>query len=556
LPSLLKVTQTGIRRGIPHDLASEAGGNVHTSGSFRLGLNERGADIDSICVCPNLVEVEDFFGDLQERFMKNPNVTDVVSIPGAKVPMIGFVYEGVDIDLLFARIPVTQVPRNLDICDDNILQGVDEGTMLSLNGPRTTDLIVGLVPNHTTFLKVLRCVRIWAKRRALYSNKIGFLGGVNWAILVGFVCKLYPNASAGKVLCRFFWWMSSWKWPLPIELTPKIDNPPGMDKKIWDPIKYPWDGRDLMPIITPAYPAYNSSFNVNRSTLAYMKIEFSRAQMICDKIMKDGLTWDRLFDKTDFFIRYDYYIMVVVSAKDKDNFRKWHGWVESRLRKLVEVMEGTKPFGCLTGIVPYFKAIKPEHTPNTAWHFIGFALDKKKMHGKTLPLWDVTNFIEDKGEVCRWRDKTEDMTISLDCKKWKDLPKDVHSDGYEVAYAQWRERKGKSTKTAPATTPGGTTLDASAAPIVMDASAAPIVMNVDADASESLGKRARPEESEEAKEDPEGNAKKAKLEDAEQTADLRRATSNAENVPAESVRAEVATEGQASEVPATAASTV
>ena len=154
-------------------------------------------------------------------------VTDVVSIPGAKVPMIGFIYDGVDIDLLFAQLPKTSIPRNLDIGNDEILRGVDEGTLLSLNGPRTTDLIVKSVPKQATFIKVLRCVRIWAKRRALYSNKIGFLGGVNWAILVGFVCKLYPNSSASRVLARFFWWMKEWKWP-----TPSISTSQGAGPKI------------------------------------------------------------------------------------------------------------------------------------------------------------------------------------------------------------------------------------------------------------------------------------------------------------------------------------
>lgn len=64
--------------------------------------------------------------------------------------MIGFDYEGVAIDLLFAQLPRTSIPRNLDISDDNILRGVDEGTLLSLNGPRVTDLLVKVVPNHET----------------------------------------------------------------------------------------------------------------------------------------------------------------------------------------------------------------------------------------------------------------------------------------------------------------------------------------------------------------------------------------------------------------------
>jgi len=39
-----------------------------------MGLNEKGADIDSICVCPNHVTKEDFFVTLQAEFEKNPKV--------------------------------------------------------------------------------------------------------------------------------------------------------------------------------------------------------------------------------------------------------------------------------------------------------------------------------------------------------------------------------------------------------------------------------------------------------------------------------------------------
>jgi hypothetical protein len=52
--------------------------------------------------------------------------------------------------------------------------------------------------------------------RAIYSNVNGFLGGVAWAILVARICQLYPNATAGAIVSRFFiimyqWCACSWK---------------------------------------------------------------------------------------------------------------------------------------------------------------------------------------------------------------------------------------------------------------------------------------------------------------------------------------------------------
>ena len=61
-----------MRNGLTHDLAMEAGANIYTSGSYRLGLNERGSDIDAICVCPNHVRREDFFQGLQRLFEAKP----------------------------------------------------------------------------------------------------------------------------------------------------------------------------------------------------------------------------------------------------------------------------------------------------------------------------------------------------------------------------------------------------------------------------------------------------------------------------------------------------
>ena len=491
---------TAIRKGVPREVAESARAKIYTSGSYRMGLKEKGADIDCICVCPNHVDRDDFFKTLQPRFEKLPHCTDFVTIEGAKVPMIGFVYDGVDIDLLFAQLPRSSIPKTLDILDDETLRDVDEGTLLSLNGPRTTDMIVNCVrgeggnpkERQRTFLKVLRCVRIWAKRRGIYSNKIGYLGGVNWAILVAFVCKIYPNRPASWVLYRFFWWMKEWKYPLPVQLTTPYDAEiPYKGSKMWNPKKNQYDGRHIMPIITPAYPVYNSSFNVNRSTLQVMKNEFDRAFLLADKVWKGEVAvWDDVFQKTDFFVRYDYYMQVTVSAPDEDKMRRWHGWVESRLRKLVELLEGTQPYGVLSNIQPYHKHITPEGESHAAWHFIAFAVDKSKIYGKALPV-HVDHFVDH--EISRWPDKTEDMIVLCDVKKWKDLPRELFPDGIDAAKADRRRAKGKSEKApkgeAAATEgqPESSTVEAS-----MD-SCAPIKLEEDEPRAGGV-KRERPDE--------------------------------------------------------------
>jgi len=217
-----------------------------------LGVHGSGTDIDTLCVVPRHVDRLDFFDSLYKILERNPEVSELTAVPDAYVPVIKLKFCGISMDLLFARLALSTIDENLDLLDQNNLKNLDEKSVLSLNGCRVTDQILKLVPNIPNFRMTLRCIKLWAKRRGVYANVVGFLGGVSWALLVARICQLYPNAVPSTLVSRFFRVYEQWKWPNPVLLNTIADGNLGL--KVWNPKIYHKDRTHLMPIITPAYP--------------------------------------------------------------------------------------------------------------------------------------------------------------------------------------------------------------------------------------------------------------------------------------------------------------
>ncbi|KAI6671865.1 hypothetical protein NL676_006750 [Syzygium grande] len=325
-------------RGYSDQMVEDANAVIFTFGSYRLGVHGPGADIDTLCVGPSYVNrEEDFFFILHDILAQMEEVTELQPVPDAHVPVMKFKYDGISIDLLYASTSLLVVPDDFDISQVSVLYDVDEPTVRSLNGCRVADQILKLVPNVEHFRTTLRCLKLWAKRRGVYSNVTGFLGGVNWALLVARVCQLYPNAIPSMLVSRFFRVYTQWRWPNPVMLCPIEEDELGFS--VWDPRKNPRDRTHHMPIITPAYPCMNSSYNVSISTLRVMMEQFQFGNKICEEIELNKAQWSALFEPYMFFESYKNYLQVDVIAADADDLRSWKGWVESRLRQLTLMIE-------------------------------------------------------------------------------------------------------------------------------------------------------------------------------------------------------------------------
>ncbi|KAJ0605697.1 putative polynucleotide adenylyltransferase [Helianthus annuus] len=446
-------------RGLNEQLVQEANAKIFTFGSYRLGVHGPGADIDTLCVGPRHADRdEDFFGELKRMLLEMPDVTELHPVPDAHVPVMRFKLNGVSIDLLYARLSLWVIPDDLDISQDSILQNADDKTVRSLNGCRVTDQILSLVPNIQNFRTTLRCMRFWAKRRGVYSNVAGFLGGINWALLVARICQLYPNALPNMLVSRFFRVYTQWRWPNPVMLCAIEEGSLGL--QIWDPRKNPKDKYHLMPIITPAYPSMNSSYNVSSSTLRIMTEEFKRGHNVCEAMVLNNGSWLELFEPYRFFEAYKNYLQIDIVAVCEEDMMNWKGWVESRIRYLVLKIE-RDTFKLLL-CHPHPGDFPDKSNPFHCSYFLGLQR-KEGVSVNDAKKFDIRSTVDEfKGNVGSYTAWKPGMGISVTHIKRRDIPAFVFPGGVRPARparASVEERRNAPDTSAASSLDAGTSVD-------------------------------------------------------------------------------------------------
>nr|XP_020459315.1 poly(A) polymerase type 3-like [Monopterus albus] len=237
----------------------------------------------------------------------------------AFIPLIQLSFHGVKTDLTFARLMMKSIPENVDLFDDRLLKGMDDRCVRSLNGYRVACEILRLVPNVDNFRLVLRVIKLWGQQRNIYSNRLGFLGGVSWAILVARTCQRYPNAPAPTLVFKFFKAYSMWMWPVPVHLRDVKDL--HFNLPFWDPRVSPRDRDHLMPIITPTYPQVNTTYNICHSTFNVITEEIKRGHVIAEEIQVNKADWSKLFETPDFSEKYQHYVLLCIHRRSGLGYR-------------------------------------------------------------------------------------------------------------------------------------------------------------------------------------------------------------------------------------------
>jgi poly(A) polymerase len=371
---------------------TEASTAVITFGSYRLGVHRADADLDLLAVVSSSatgLTRSHFFEQFVPLLQRQSCLSQVHPIPQAYTPVIRLVYDHtLSMDLVFSAVPSlrsslppwTSFPHRHDVLDHAHRAAVassaslDEASWRALNGARVSQCLVQImtppyspVP-YSTFQIVLRAVKEWASAVGVYSNVLGFLGGVNWAILTAHVIQEYGQAhhTAGDLLELFFRVYANWPWPTPVVLRSPFEQaavttPVAADE--WNPLVNPRDGLHVMPILTPIPPRMNSSYNVGIPQLRRIQDEMIRAwnairiqkqeQWSWRHIQKDVVEPDAgsaipqagdeyavLFRPTRVFFRHHvHYLQVTMRAVSAAAYGPWFRFCESKLRVLIQNLE-------------------------------------------------------------------------------------------------------------------------------------------------------------------------------------------------------------------------
>ena len=436
--------------------ANNAGGGVFSFGSYRLGIVGPGDDIDVLCIAPatdtsvksDKCERDELFEEMRkqlENLRNEKEITQILPISGAKVPIIKIVYKDIPIDILVASVSFKSINENFNLEDDNVLKNCCEKCILSLNGCRVTNAIFKSLPKDfkcEDFKLTLRAIKLWAKKRGIYSNAMGYPGGVAWAILVAKVCQLYPKCRANMLIRKFFEVYSTWDWENPVQIN-EIKEEVGFTCpiQVWKKDNKEHSNCPFY-IITPAFPAQNTNNGTNKILKRVMIEEFTKFKEYSEKIdiekQFNEYTWKRLFEGSNLFDEYKYFLQIDILSKNKKDFKEWDTYVESRLRKLVLLFTEidqikVRPFSVSFHIRDTINSIYP--FSKTYFYGINFndpeTLDQKPTNKKINLFEPIKKFILELEKYRKEREKKKKEEKEKENKKEEEAKEEISNEEKE-----------------------------------------------------------------------------------------------------------------------------
>ncbi|KAI8875636.1 PAP/OAS1 substrate-binding domain-containing protein, partial [Backusella circina FSU 941] len=311
-------------------------------GSFGLGGYTANADIDLVLLCSSHIKLNDFFNNIPHLLRTQPTTRDVESVKRANVPIIKCMIDSVPVDISFVRLrQTTPFNKNIDLLDDNLLDGLDKTCLASMDGPRVNRYIMeSIKPSHLmTFQSTLQCIKHWASQRMIYSKPLGYLNGGSWSLLL---LKVYmdkkkeESVSISELLYSFFNTWAGWPWPTPINLNSYIPGFNGSQVNIRDLTDF---DDAYLPIMTPCYPVVNASPFVKKSTFDVILRELKRACAILATPVKPEAIMHKLFNPLDCIRHYTHFLRILICSTTPNGSDVWKRKMGNEIPRLVELLE-------------------------------------------------------------------------------------------------------------------------------------------------------------------------------------------------------------------------
>ncbi|CAH0697744.1 unnamed protein product [Spodoptera exigua] len=331
------IKEQSLKKGLPAYVAHSAGGLICPFGSYRLRVHPRFAEIDILCVAPRHIQRSDFDTSLYELLKGHPQVTELRALQNAYVPVIKMTLSQIRINLLFASVDFPKIPVSLNLRDDTLLKNMDYKCVRSVNCYRATEEILRLVPNVSHFRGTLRAVKLWAQRRGVFSNTLGFLDDVSLAMLVAYTCQLYPDSLPSTLVHKFFCVLAQWKWP---QLARQKHSKAITMFPFWDATVDVSHFFESMRIVTPLYPEHTSTFNMSKSTRTIVMEEIKIGLTATVDILLNKRGWADLFESTEFFSQYKYYLVLMASFVSPEDQLQGRELVETKIPNLIQSLDG------------------------------------------------------------------------------------------------------------------------------------------------------------------------------------------------------------------------
>ncbi|ONM60947.1 Nuclear poly(A) polymerase 3 [Zea mays] len=255
-------------QSVPQGLATAT---VLTYGSYTLGAHGPESDIDLLCLGPCIATLQyHFFVVLRQILQGRPEVSEVHTVEKAK-----FCFTG------------------------NTMQ---------------------------KFQTLLRCIKLWARKRGLHCHYLGFFAGIHLAILAAYVCRKFPDASVSGLFAVFFQTFAHWPWQVPVslhdELTTCLHS----------------EGR-LMPIVMPCTPPEFCASTVTKGSLKKIREELTRGYVLTRDPLRHDFQWSWLFEPFPYDQKYQQFLRIALRAPTIAELGDWAGWVKSRFRFLILKLE-------------------------------------------------------------------------------------------------------------------------------------------------------------------------------------------------------------------------